>query len=149
MGSGLTALWGMSNLLKAKRADSAKHDLIAHTLKLHILPAFGAEAEVAFDEFPDEELFALEHASLAGKLFAHQSGGAAIAHDGCDRTVYILCKMGNPASIHGRICLVNAAKAVAENQDFGLAEIVFEHAESRITPNFGVVIEFAPIIPFF
>ena len=35
-------------------------------LKLHIFPAFGAEAEVAFDEFPDEELFALEHASLAG-----------------------------------------------------------------------------------
>ena len=66
MGSGLTALWGMSNLLKAKRADSAKHDLIAHTLKLHRLPAFGAEAEVAFDEFPNEELFALEHARLAG-----------------------------------------------------------------------------------
>ncbi len=33
MGSGLTALWGMNNMLKVKRADSAKHDLIAHTSK--------------------------------------------------------------------------------------------------------------------
>ena len=67
---------------KSKMSDSeltAHHSFVSHLsslvyravgpffrLKHHIFPAFGAEAEVAFDEFPNEELFALEHARLAG-----------------------------------------------------------------------------------
>ena len=132
MGSGLTALWGMSNLHKAKRADSAKHDLIAHTLKFHVLPAFGAEAEVAFHEFPNEELFALEHARFAGELFTDERRGATVTYDGCDRAVHVLREMSNPSGVHRRISLINAAEAVTENQDFGLAEIVFERGNSSV-----------------
>ena len=129
MGSGLTALWGMSNMLKAKRADSAKHDLIAHTLKFHIFPAFGAEAEVAFDEFPDEEFLAFEHACFAGEFFTDERRGATVTHDACDAGVHVLREVRNPSGVHRRIGLVNAAEAITENQDFGLAEIILEWSD--------------------
>ena len=43
--------------------------------------------------------------------------------------------MGNPTGVHGGIGLVNAAEAVAENQDFRLAEIVFERSDCRVVLN--------------
>ena len=47
----------------------------------HIFPPFRAKAEVAFYNFPDNQLFILKQLRFARKHLAHERRGAAVADE--------------------------------------------------------------------
>ena len=82
------------------------------------LPAFGAEADVPLDEFPDDDLLALEQSGPAcGQLLADQRRGPAVVDDRGQAEAQIVGQMGDEAAAAGLVPLEDPQEAVAEHQN--------------------------------
>ena len=76
----------------------------------HGLPAFGAEANIALDKFPNDQLFVGEESRPAMKFLPHQGGCAAVADEGGDRLLKFARQMRHKARRPGFVLLGKSLK---------------------------------------
>src|SRR5205814_9071384 len=91
---------------RARRRDADGDDL----------PALRAEAQVAFDEFPDDDPGVGEQLGSAEKLLAHEGRGAPVGDDAGEPTAQRPRKVGDEARAPRLVLLINAEKTVTEHE---------------------------------
>src|SRR6266568_4044243 len=92
------------------------------------LPALRAEAQVAFDEFPDDDFGVREQLRAPEQFLAHKRRSAPVIDDAGERAAERPREVGNEAGARRLVLLIDAQETVTEHEHVGRRVVRVERA---------------------